>query len=153
MAQGLARPGIPNPAGQFFTINVHVEQTGGAFAVREGATSRPDVLPGLNPNFPQFRFRFNRDLITPGGTVIPAGTNLAGLFQFAGSRRTRSGATITTLTWLVGGAVPSGTRRLTMIAKVLDRDFSRVLSSDQVTVRILPNISGGQLTPDPAPIA
>jgi len=55
-------------------------------SVDEGINIRNvDDLFGVNPQFPGLFVFIDEDLITPAGTVIPANTNLAPLFNIAGT--------------------------------------------------------------------
>ncbi len=104
---------------------------------------------GANRNAPGLEFTFNAGLRQPNGNLVPAGHNLAPLFNLAGSTTARTGAVRTTFNWVVGGSLvlPAGQHRLTMTARVTDDAGYRTTTSR--TVEISPAISGQQLTPQP----
>ena len=58
----------------------------------------------------------------PNGNAVPAGANLAPLFDLAGSEIDSSGVIRTTADWVVGGSlvVPDGKKTVTITAKVTD---------------------------------
>lgn len=149
VASGLAQPGQPSPRGMFFIITVQAISRNSTFPVREGATASPGSIPGPNPNFPDFVFIFSEDLVTPTGGVIPAGTNLAPLFQFAGAEIPNDGGVAVTFTWLVGGSVNPEVQQLNMAARMKDVSGNTVDRSLAVLIR--GGISGDDLTPNPPP--
>lgn len=149
VASGLSTPQQPSPAGMFFTIDVRVTTRIAGVVMREGPIASPGSIPGPNPNVPTFVFVFDTDFITPSGVVIPACTNLAPLFQFAGSELAPGGGVSTTLTWFVGGSVPQTVTRLVMGAAITDVAGKRGQST--LGVFVLPGTTGSQFTPDPPP--
>lgn len=84
----------------------------------------PTVIPsrGPNRNFPGMIVTFDVPLRQPNGNIVPAGANLAGLFDVAGSEIDASGAVRTTADWVIGGSlvVPAGQRSVTINASVTD---------------------------------
>lgn len=84
----------------------------------------PSVIPsrGPNRNFPGMIVTFDVPLRQPNGNIVPAGANLAGLFDVAGSEIDASGAVRTTADWVIGGSlvVPAGKRSVTINASVTD---------------------------------
>ncbi len=146
VASGLARPGVPSAAGSFIMINLVARKGIAPILVREGPAGGA-TPPNPNPNFPGLLLTFNRALVAPNGTVIPAGTNLASLFQFSGSE-VQGSTVLTTFFWFVGGSLPQLPTTLTMLAQITD---SAGLTSPPVTrtVLIIPGISGDALTPNP----
>lgn len=149
VASGLSTPQQPSPAGMFFIITVRVTARGAPIVVREGGISSPGSIPGPNPNVPTFNFVFNTDFITPAGGVIPACTNLAPLFQFAGAEILPSGLVAVTLIWFVGGSVPQSVTRLVMGASIVDLAGKR--GQGTLGVFVLPGTTGSQFTPQPPP--
>lgn len=149
VASGLSRPDRPDPRGMFFIITVQVISLASTFLVREGLTASPGSIPGPNPNFPDFVFIFSEDLITPTGLVIPAGTNLAPLFQFAGAELPNDGGVAVTFTWLVGGSVRETVQQLNMAAQM--RDLAGNVAQRSLAVFVRQGISGDDLTPNPPP--
>ena len=105
--------------------------------------------PGPNRNVPGLVFTFDAPLQQPNGNVVPAGRNLAPLFNVAGSAVAPNGAVRTTLDWVVGGSLllPPGQNSLTMTATVTDRAGGT--STITRRVGISPVTSGQDLTPQP----
>lgn len=58
-------------------------------------------LGGVNPQFPGLIVFIDEDLITPNGTIIPANTNLAPLFNIAGTDDTPGPGVTTWVGWHV----------------------------------------------------
>jgi hypothetical protein len=133
---------------------IGVSETGGAAAdqpiglIRDGAQIR---VAGPNRNVPGFAFTFDVPLRQPNGNVVPAGQNLAPLFDVAGSVRDRRGgkAVRTTLDWVVGGALvmPAGKTTVTVTARVTDA-AGRTGSAARV-FGVSSAADGQQLTPAP----
>lgn len=90
--------------------------------------------------------------LLPSGTVFPSGTNLAALFQFAGSTgRLTDGTAQTLFVWFVGGSVPQNATQLTMTAGVTD-PFGQVgVGETSITVDLVP-IAGSTWTVPPPPV-
>jgi len=83
----------------------------------------------------------------PNGNLVPAGTNLAGLFDVAGSEIDASGSVRITADWVVGGAlvVPTGKHSVTINASVTDNAGHTGTTKSIVAVS---NVTSGQdLTP------
>src|SRR5262249_31132304 len=80
-------------------------------AIPAGLIFDPSVIPsaghpgGPNRNFPGLTVTFDVPLRQPNGNIVPAGANLAGLFDVAGSEVDESGAIRTTADWVVGGSL------------------------------------------------
>ena len=97
-------------------------------SIPTGLIFDPTAIPsagnpgGPNRNFPGLTVTFDVALRQPNGNVVPAGTNLAGLFDVAGSEIDASGAIRTTADWVVGGALllPPGKQNITVDASVTD---------------------------------
>ncbi len=149
VASGLSTPEKPSPQGQEFIITIRVTERELTPRVKEGSSFSPGSLPGPNPSFPALVFTFDSDFITPAGSVLSAGTNLAALFQFAGSEMTRGGAVAITFIWFVGGSIPQNVARLTMTAAITDEAGFESLGKQSLTVGVLPGISGDMLTENP----
>ena len=107
------------------------------------------AVAGPNRNFPGLEVTFSVPLRQANGNVVPAGVNLAPLFDVAGSEIDAQGRVRVTTDWVVGAAllVPAGQQTVTITAKVTD-----TLGRTGVTQNIL-NISQAQngqlLTPNP----
>ena len=125
------------------------------------------AVQGVNRNVPGFRFTFDVALRQPNGNIVPAGRNLAPLFDIAGSARDEHGSDAsaehaneragapegkgvrTTLDWVVGGSLllPAGKRTVTVTASVTDL-AGRTGSATRV-FGVSPVPDGQSLTPNP----
>jgi len=104
---------------------------------------------GPNRNYPGLEVTFDVDLVRPGGSVVPAGRNLAPAFDIAGSEIDASGRVRVTADWVVGGALRllANQDGVTITAKVTD-----TLGRTGVTrshFRVSQAVSGQTLTQDP----
>jgi len=114
---------------------IAVNETGEGSAFAIGLIFDPAQIPlapetpggptpgGSNRNYPGLRVTFDVPLRQPSGNVVPAGVNLAPLFDLAGSEvDAASGAIRTTADWVVGGSLvlPPGQETVTIIASVTD---------------------------------
>jgi hypothetical protein len=89
---------------------------------------------------------FDKDLIKPDGTIIPKDTNLASLFNIAGSDDSAGPGVTLWAGWHVLESFPEGTDKVAISASVTDK-AGRV-ATDRVTFAILPGRNSGQsLTP------
>lgn len=152
VATGLGQPGQTNPIliGQDFTINISVTAPIGNLVVTPGSAGMLATPPDPNPHFPTFAFTFSLPFITPSGAVFPAGTNLAALFQFAGSTGLfDAGFAETVFTWFVGGSVPQDAAQLTMSTGITDRFGIAGVGVTSLTVDLVP--IAGSLWTTPAP--
>lgn len=116
-------------------------------AAQEGLNIRDTSLLGnVNPKFPGLTVTFDTDLIKPDGTLIPRNTNLAALFNVAGTDDT-PGAGITLWTgWHVLESLPEGTKTVTITASA--RDLSGRVATDKITYNVSQLAGSGQaLTP------
>lgn len=150
VATGTGRAGQVNPisAAQGLVIAVAVTAPVGILPVRPGPVAAPTAPPAPNPNFPTFTFTYDLPLITPSGAVIPAGTNLAALFQFAGSTGLADGfLEETTFVWFVGGSVPREARTLTMTARIADMFGRQAAGETSLTVELVPIAGAGWTSP------
>ncbi len=146
IASGLAREGHPDPAGSAVAITLQAFPEDAPFLVKVGASSGLATPPNRNPNFPGLFFAFDTPLISPAGVAIPAGANLASLFQFAGVEITEKGKVVPTFFWFVGGSFPE--RTVVMIARITD---ARGRKSPRAFLgcTVIRNTSGQQLIPRP----
>lgn len=154
VATGLGEQGIPTPVtqGMGAVIVVSVTAPIGNLEVTPTPSPTGATPPSPNPNFPAFTFTFSLPLITPSGAVIPAGMNLASLFQLAGSTGLAQGGFAETLfVWFVGGSVPRSEQRLTMTAGMTDRFGAPAVGETSITVGLVP-ISGAAWTTPPSPL-
>jgi len=124
-------------------------------AIPAGLIFDPSAIPnmgnpgGPNRNFPGLTVTFDVPLRQPSGNVVPAGANLAGLFDVAGSEIDASGAVRTTTDWVVGGSLvlPYGKHNVTVRSSVTDN--AGHTGSTQSVFSVSEAVSGQELTPDP----
>jgi hypothetical protein len=125
-------------------------------AIPTGLIFDPSAIPsvtnagGPNRNFPGLTVSFDVPLRQPNGNVVPAGTNLAGLFDVAGNEIDASGAIRTTADWVVGGALllPSGKHNVTVSASVTDNAGHTGATRSILSVSDV--VSGQDLTLNPS---
>ena len=150
LAPGTGKPGAGSPAGgSGFVINVEAKSHGRAgIAVNEALNVRNTALLGQpNPNFPGLVVTVDNALTKPDGGVIPAGTNLAALFNIAGTDDSRGPGVTVWAGWHVLESLAPGTTRLTVTAAVTDL-LGRT-GIEQQTYRVAPSGAGQTLTPAP----
>ena len=104
---------------------------------------------GPNRNFPGLELTFSAPARQANGNIVPAGVNLAPLFNIAGSEIDANGRVRVTADWVVGTAllVPADEKTVTITAKVTDT-FGRTGVTRSV-VTISQSQSGQNLTPNP----
>jgi hypothetical protein len=104
---------------------------------------------GVNRNYPGLEVTFDVDLLRPGGSVVPAGRNLAPAFDIAGSELDAGGRVRVTADWVVGGALRLAPNQdsVTITAKVTDTLGRTGVARSRFRVSPAPN--GQTLTPDP----
>jgi hypothetical protein len=140
-------------------VGVAVNETG----IRAGSTLPfglifdPTQIPnaangtpsGPNRNFPGLTVTFDVPLRQANGNVVPAGVNLAPLFDVAGSDIDASGAVRTTVDWVVGAALlaPAGKQNVTITAMVTDNAGRTGLAKSVLSIS--PVVSGSDLSADP----
>ena len=151
VALGDGRPGAGTPNGAGFAINVKLtthDATGPK--VSEGLNIRhTDVLGMPNPDFPGLVVTVDSDLTKPDGGTIPAGTNLAALFNVAGTDDTPGDGVTVWAGWHVLESLAPGTKNLTVTATVTDTAGRRARTSQRYAVTQAAT-SGQALTPAPA---
>ncbi|GAC1657343.1 MAG: hypothetical protein NVS4B3_23780 [Gemmatimonadaceae bacterium] len=135
----------------FFQVSA-LDRSGAGIGVSENGGADPKqpiglirdrtqiAIRGPNRNVPGFEFTFDVALRQPNGNIVPAGRNLAPLFDIAGSEHDTRGdesfddgakerddasdgsRVRTTLDWVVGGALvlPAGKHTVTVTARVTD---------------------------------
>lgn len=154
VARGEGRPGAGSFNGSGFALNLEVVTRDAIGVAAEESLNIRDttLLGGPNPKFPSLVVTFDTDLIKPDGGIIAKGTNLAALFNVAGSDDT-PGAGITLWTgWHVLESLPSDVNKVTITASV--RDASGRLATDTATYNVLAGSGSGQgLTPQTAGLA
>ena len=107
------------------------------------------TVAGPNRNFPGFEIAFSVPIRQANGNIVPAGVNLAPLFDIAGSEIDAQGRVRVTADWVVGAAllVPGGQETVSITAKVTDTLGRTGTTRNVFTVSQAQN--GQLLTPDP----
>ena len=153
-----ANPTPPASASLFFIQVSAIDKTGAGIALNENgegkaAADRGTILDatqiaakGLNRNFPGLTLTFDVPLRQPNGNVVPAGQNLAPIFNIAGSERAAEGVRVTA-DWVVGGSLvmPAGKTAVKVTAQVTDNAGRSGSASS--TFDISPVVNGQDLTP------
>ncbi|GAC1603035.1 MAG: hypothetical protein NVS3B25_31530 [Hymenobacter sp.] len=103
---------------------------------------------GVNRYVPGLKVTFDVPLLQPNGNVIPAGGNLAPVFNTAGSEVDPSGFVRTTFGWVVGGTLQLG-GKTSMTIKAAVTDAAGKTGSTTQVVQISPVENGQLLTPAP----
>jgi hypothetical protein len=103
IAPGDSQVGTGSPNGSGFAIVAEIRTRDNIrVTVDEDVNIRHvDDLGGFNPQFPRLIVFIDEDLITPDGTIIPANTNLASLFNIAGTDDTPGPGVTTWVGWHV----------------------------------------------------
>ena len=155
--------GLPTPPSAASLIFVQVsalDKAAAGIAMNENGLGKADadrgtILDGAqigahgpNRNYPGLIFTFDVPLLQPNGNLIPAGQNLAPLFNIAGSEREADGVRSTAL-WVVGGTlvVPAGKTTVTAVARVTDNAGNSGSATSTFGVSQVAN--GQDLTPAP----
>lgn len=155
--QGMATP-LNTGAG--FVINLEVVTRDDVKVKVREATLGPgssgirheDRLGQANPDFPGLTVSVDTDLIKPDGGVIPRGTNLAALFNVAGTDDTPGPGVTVWAGWHVLESLPPGVTTFTLTAAVKD-DAGRVAQDKTVVhIRSGTRTAGQDLTPAPAAV-
>jgi hypothetical protein len=104
---------------------------------------------GPNRNYPGLELTFSAPVRQANGNIVPAGVNLAPLFNIAGSELDANGRVRVTADWVVGTAVlvPAGDKTVTITAKVTDTLGRTGVARSIVTIS--QSQSGQNLTPNP----
>lgn len=151
VARGAGLPGAGSFDGTGFSINLEVVTRDAAtVAAKEGLNIRNTSLLGqANPNLPSLVVTVDADLIKPDGSIIPKNTNLAALFNVAGSDDTPGAGVTLWAGWHVLESFPEGTGSVTISASV--KDSAGRTATDRVVYQVLSgNTSGQSLTPQSA---
>lgn len=149
IAPGEGRVGAGSPDGTGFTLDLQVQTLDAVgVQVNEGLNIRDTSRVGQpNVNFPGLDVRVDRDLITPAGTTIAAGTNLAALFNIAGTDDTPGPGVTVWAGWHVLESLLPGTPSLTVTAKVTDEAGRTSTTVETYAVTAQRGASGQALTP------
>ena len=155
-----ARLGTPTALdfnGTGFAINLEiVTKDTVAIPTKESLNIRNTAALGQpNVNLPGFTVSVDVDLIKPDGGTIPKGTNLASLFNIAGTDDTPGPGVTTWVSWHVLESVAAGTSSFTLTTSVKDRAGRMATATRLLKVGPGPGgaLSGEALTPAPKPIA
>ncbi len=152
----LGTAAAPDYNGTGFAINLEiVTKDTVAVPTNESLNIRNTANLGQpNVNLPGFTATLDVDLIKPDGGVIPKGTNLASLFNIAGTDDTPGPGVTTWVSWHVLEAVPAGTGSFTLTTSVRDRAGRTAMATRLLKVGPGPNgaLSGEALTPAPKPV-
>ncbi|HWW71560.1 MAG TPA: CHRD domain-containing protein [Duganella sp.] len=108
----------------------------------------PNAAGGPNRNIPGLVFTLDVPLLQPTGNLIPAGANLAPLFNIAGSEREARGVRTTAL-WTVGGTLVMPAGKTTVTAKASVTDNAGRTGSTQTVFGVSTVQNGQELTPAP----
>jgi hypothetical protein len=154
LAPGAGLPGAGSVDGTGFAINVEAKTRGRVdIAVNESLNIRnPDLLGGPNPNFPGLVVTVDNDLTKPDGGIIPAGTNLAPLFNIAGTDDTPGPGVTVWAGWHVLESLAPGTSDVTVTASVTDAAGHTGTAVETYDVTSAAGDSGQALTPAPGPV-
>lgn len=151
VARGEGRLGKGSFNGSGFEINAEIiTHDSSNIVAKEGLNIRNTALLGsVNPNMPGLNVVFDCDLIKPDGTIIPANTNLASLFNIAGTDDTPgTGVTIWT-GWHVLESIPDNVSKFTITVSVTDK--AGKTGTDDITLKVASGkgiaASGQALTP------
>lgn len=153
--EGAVGEGSNNGAG--FAINLEIMTRDKVGIKINEATQAPgdpgirhaDLLGQLNPEFPGLFVFIDQDLIKPTGEIIPKNTNLATLFNVAGTDDTPGPGVTAWVGWHVLESLPTGVSEFTITAAVVDE--KRRIGFDRIKVDVDSALaSGNKLTPDPS---
>ena len=156
IAPGDSRLGAGDFNGTGFAIvaEIHTRDSVGVAVDEDVNIRHVDQLGGLNSQFPGLFVFIDEDLITPAGTIIPANTNLAPLFNIAGTDDTPGPGVTTWVGWHVLESIhPREGDSFHVTVAVADEDGR--IASDRVTLHVDPSVtdrfgtSGNGLTQDP----
>ncbi len=128
--------------GSGFSLNLEIiTAQAGQVPAREGLNIRnPALLGSPNPNIPGLTVTFDTDLIKPDGGVIPRHTNLASLFNIAGTDDTPGAGVTLWVGWHVLESLPEGVDRFTISVSV--RDGEGRTGADKLTLKVARGANG-----------
>src|SRR5262245_4559459 len=144
--EGLPEAGSFNGTGFSINLEMITRDRVGISALENTNVRDPSLLGKSNPNLPTLEVTFDADLIKPDGTIIPAGTNLAPLFNIAGSDDTPGDGVTLWAGWHVLESFREETKSVTIRASITDQ-AGRV-ATDVAKFSLLDgHVSGQGLTP------
>lgn len=157
VTRGESRTGAGSPNGTGILINVEVVTRDAVSVVAKEATLAPPVfgirhvdrLGCPNPDAPGFYVFVDQDFVTPSGTIIPRNTNLASLFNVAGTDDTPGPGATLWLGWHVLESFLPRTRDFNLTVAFVDQG-GRIGFDEVKNIRISNRktaISGQALTP------
>lgn len=157
VTRGESRTGAGSPNGTAFLINVEVVTRDAVSVVAKEATLAPPVfgirrvdrLGCPNPDAPGFYAFVDQDFVTPTGTIIPRNTNLAALFNVAGTDDTPGPGATLWLGWHVLESFLPRTRDFNLTVAFVDQ-AGRIGFDEVKNVRVSNRktaTSGQALTP------
>ena len=155
VAPGEGTIGAGSPNGTGFALNLEIvtrDET--PVAVNESLNIRNTALLGeANPHIPGLYVFFDTDLIKPDGGVIPKFTNLASLFNIAGTDDTPGAGVTVWLGWHVLESIPANVNNVKITTAIVDE--RRRIGFDQITVPVFRggSTSGQALTPEPMAVS
>lgn len=157
VARGVGQIGAGSNNGTGFVLNLEIFTRDNVPVKLHEATQTPtdpgirhaDLLGQLNPEFPGLFVFIDKDLIKPDGTIIKKNTNLATLFNIAGTDDTPGPGVTAWVGWHVLESLPKGTEAFTITAAVFDA--AGRIGFDKIGVKVDSALtSGNALTPDPS---
>lgn len=159
VARGESSQGAGSPNGSGFLINLEVVTRDSVpVTVNESTLAPPDFgirnvgnLGQPNPEFPGLYVFIDKDFVTPSGTIIARNTNLASLFNIAGTDDTPGPGVTVWAGWHVLESFLPRTNSFKLTAAVIDN--AGRIGFDEIDVRIsrVNNRTSAQaLTPAPS---
>jgi hypothetical protein len=143
IAPGNSRIGAGDPNGTGFAIvaEIHTRDNIPVTVDEDVNIRHVDDLGGRNPQFPGLLVFIDEDLITPNGTIIPANTNLAPLFNIAGTDDTPGPGVTTWVGWHVLESIrPREGDSFNLTVAVID-DAGRI-AFDRVKLNVSESVTG-----------
>jgi len=156
VARGEGRSGAGSFNGTGFLVDLQIITHDEINVVaKEGLNIRNTALLGSpNPNMPGLSVFFDCDLVKPDGTMIPKNTNLANLFNIAGTDDTPGAGVTIWAGWHVLESIPVDVNQFTINVSIKDKAGRE--GSDQLKVNVTTGskvaTSGQALTPAPGTV-
>jgi len=153
VARGEGRSGAGSFNGAGFALNLQIITHDAVNVVtNEGLNIRNTAILGSpNPNIPGLTVFFDCDLVKPDGTLIPKNTNLAALFNIAGTDDTPGDGVTIWAGWHVLESIPENVNQFTITVSVKDKGGRE--GDDKMKVNVTTGAkvatSGQLLTPAP----